>query len=274
MQKVYFSSLCGIRESNEDKHTIIQNLDGKNTLYKPFNYFSIYDGHGGNNVSKFLDETLYQYFMRTDMEFDPTTTLQKCKDYIESTYSLLQHILMYEKRYMAELVGSAAIVLIQYQLKTKQNIYVMNLGDSRAIKCDGNNIAIPFTKDHKPNVIEEKNRIHDLAGTIKFDGEDWRVKNLSLSRAFGDLDTRPYVSYIPDIFKYEIAKSDKFIVMGCDGLWDVMSNQDVVNFILEIIQNIELKKIPQNTNIAKIVAEHAINDLKSGDNVSVIIIFL
>jgi len=139
--------------------------------------------------------------------------------------------------------------------------------------CNSHNIANPLTKDHKPHVVEEKNRIHELDGTIEFDGDDWRIGNLSLARAFGDLDTSPYVSHIPDIFKYTIQKNDKFIVLSCDGLWDVLSNQDVANFILEYLIKIEKKEINSNVDIAKDLAEYAIKE-GSMDNITIIIIFL
>ena len=40
-----------------------------------------------------------------------------------------------------------------------------------------------------------------MGGTIYFDGYDWRIENLSVSRAFGDFDTKPYITHIPQIYK-------------------------------------------------------------------------
>ena len=70
---------------------------------------------------------------------------------------------------------------------------------------------------------------------IKFDGSDWRIKDLSLSRAFGDTDASPYVTHLPQIYKYTLDKKDKFIIFGCDGLWDVMSNKKATDYILNLI---------------------------------------
>ena len=129
-------------------------------------------------------------------------------------------------------------------------------------------IAEQLTQDHKPNTPSEKKRIENLGGKIEFDGADWRVKDLSLSRAFGDLECTPYVTHLPQIYRYKISSSDKFIILGCDGLWDVLSNQDVVDYITELQLN---KKF--NGNYAKELAEHALQK-GSLDNVSVIILFL
>ena len=60
----------------------------------------------------------------------------------------------------------------------------------------------------------------------------------------------------------------KFIVLACDGLWDVLTNQDVVNFINE-----ELYKKEKNIDISKKLAEYAISK-GSTDNISIIIIYL
>ena len=147
------------------------------------------------------------------------------------------------------------------------------MGDCRCVICR-NNIAIPLTKDHKPNWPEENHRISKLGGTIEFDKVDWRIGDLSVSRAFGDVEHYPYVIHYPDIFTYEIIEKDKFIVLACDGLWDVLSNQDVVNYILmECYDNTLTTRINHSVNIAKKLADYAIKK-KSTDNITVVVIFL
>ena len=91
---------------------------------------------------------------------------------------------------------------------------------------------------------------------------------MSLSRAFGDLECTPYVTHLPQIYRYKISSSDKFIVFACDGLWDVMSNQDVVDFINELILNKKFKG-----NYAKELADHAYAR-GSLDNITTIVYIL
>src|SRR5436305_1930508 len=76
----------------------------------------------------------------------------------------------------------------------KYYINVINTGDSRCIICR-DNLGIPLSKDHKPNWPEERYRIQQLGGKIYYDGDDYRIKDLSVSRAFGDIDAEPYVTY-------------------------------------------------------------------------------
>ena len=97
-----------------------------------------------------------------------------------------------------------------------------------------------------------------------------------MSRALGDLDTKPFVSHIPEIFRYELDNRDRFIILACDGLWDAFENQQAVNFVLnELDKTKKLKsdhKQKNQNNIAYLLAKEAIAR-GSRDNVSVIIVF-
>ena len=91
-----------------------------------------------------------------------------------------------------------------------------------------------------------------MGGKIYYDGYDWRIKDLSLSRA-GDVEATPYVCHLPQIYRYKINNNDKFVIFACDGLWDVLSNKKVVNFVLKLQQmNFKVR------NIAAKLAEYAI----------------
>ena len=86
------------------------------------------------------------------------------------------------------------------------------------------------------------------------------------------MDEAPFVTHTPDLYRYKLDKRDKFIVFACDGLWDVLSNQDVVNFILDNFYNKELDKLEYTgSDMAKKLAEYAIAQ-GSMDNVSVVLV--
>ena len=170
-------------------------------------------------------------------------------------------------------VGSTALITIFFKKNDRINYYVLNAGDCRSVINNKHNIGLPLTKDHKPNINEEKQRIEKIGGELEFDGVDWRISGLSVSRSFGDMDALPYVTHKPEIFKYSLKKSDKFMILGCDGLWDVLSNQDAVEFIDNYYnKDITLMSGHSNNNISYQLANHAINK-GSYDNVSIIIIF-
>lgn len=256
----YSYSIIGRRDSNEDKHKILENLTGKIQNKSKINYYSLFDGHGGKDVSTFLAKYLYKYFFLSQINYN---NLIQLKQYIKKVYDKIDTKLystLKEKTYKS---GSTALVLIMHNCQNNLHLYLINLGDCRAILCNKNNKAKQLTEDHKPNTNTEKKRISKLGGKIYYDGYDWRIENLSVSRAFGDFDTKPYITHIPEIYKIKINKDDKFVVLACDGLWDVMTNQEVVNFILNNCNN---------KNLAKLLTQEAYNK-GSTDNISVIIKF-
>jgi protein phosphatase 2C len=263
---VQFVSLKGKRDQNEDKHNIITNLDGKNIDIAPINFFSIYDGHGGKFVSSWLEKHLPKWFT------DQRLSYPLSKDYIHSLYSAINKEFQEKYKKQTSSTGATCLIAIQYKLNNSVYLNILNTGDCRAVMCRDNN-EFCLTKDHKPHWPEEKLRIESLGGKIYFDGYDWRVEELSVSRAFGDLDAAPYLTSFPDVFQYKITSDDKFLVLACDGLWDVMSNSDVVNFVLSEAYDLKTNTlINNNINIAKKLAKYAISK-GSTDNVSVIIIF-
>ena len=104
-----------------------------------------------------------------------------------------------------------------------------------------------------------------MGGEIYLDTEGTcRVGDLSVSKAFGDGDNAPYISQKPDVFYNKICNMTKYIVMACDGLWDVINNDELYLLIEDLKKN-------KKENLAIGLATEA---LKRGtsDNVSVIVI--
>jgi serine/threonine protein phosphatase PrpC len=187
--------------------------------------------------------------------------------YVNKVYDLLQDNLKMHHPRAVEYCGSTACVAIQaFDKKDKPILWTINVGDSRAILCNKNGEAIQLTVDHKPNLPEEKKRIEKLGGKIVFDGYEYRIKTLSLSRAFGDLDCCPYVTHLPNIYKYKIDPKDKFLIIACDGLYDTLKNQEAV----EYIRDLQFKNF--NGNYAKALVELAYNK-GSLDNITAIVYF-
>lgn len=264
---VYSISIKGARSQNEDKHIIHTNLYGgsnnKNNSNKKINFYAVYDGHGGKGVSTYLSESLAKYFI------DDKVLYPISKKYVVDVYDHLQTNL--SKFSYAKHSGSTALVVIHYKIDNEDFLNIINTGDSRCVLCR-ENFAIPLTKDHKPNWPEEQYRIESLGGVIIHDGSDWRIRDLSVSRAFGDFDATPYVTHRPDLFRYKLDKYDKFLVIACDGLWDVLTNFEVVNFILLKCYDKTLKRRIKILNIASQLAEYALMK-GSTDNITIIIVF-
>jgi len=266
--EVLSCSFKGCRPDNEDSHKIIINGSGKNRELQNVNYYSIFDGHGGKQVSAFVCENIPDLFTKKHIKYPLD------KKYVRKVFSDIQNMIQNHKEKIGVHCGSTALIVIMYKLSGKQFIDVMNLGDSRCVLCRAN-FAVTLTKDHKPEWPEERNRITSMGGIVYYDNPVWRVGDLSVSRAFGDLDAAPFVTSVPDVFRYKLEKEDKFIIMACDGLWDVIDNQTAVNFVLDNCYEKDTKtKISNNTkNIAEDLALFAYKK-GSTDNITVIVIFV
>ena len=265
--KTFISSFIGKRPTNEDEYNVTLNINDNNKNMHKINLFCVFDGHGGNTVSKFLKKIIPNIFMTKTNEiefiFTKKINIKKINKVFNNIKKILDH--KYHKENLN--CGSTACIAIEYITKKNiHNLIVFNVGDTRLVKCNCHNIAEQLTNDHKPNQINEKIRIQNLGGEIHYDGFDWRIKNLSLSRAFGDLNATPYITHLPDIYNYELNKNDKFIILACDGVWDVLSNQEAVDFILTLMQeNPKVDYAAELMNYAYLK--------KSTDNITIIIHF-
>ena len=266
--KVYSYSIQGKRESNEDQHSVVINLDGSNKDMNNINFLGVYDGHGGKLVSKYLKENLPMFFVnkfKKNIYLKPDTYSK----YVNKVYDVIQDKLKAEHPRAANYCGSTACITIHcFDPEEKKSfLWIANVGDSRAVLANKNYIAVQLSKDHKPGSPEERTRIEKMDGKIVYDGVDWRVKGLSLSRAFGDIECTPYVTHLPQLYRYKLSSHDKFIIQSCDGLWDVLNNQDAVDFVLDLVN----KKF--KGNYAKALCEHAL-EKGSLDNITCIVYFI
>jgi serine/threonine protein phosphatase PrpC len=260
---VHYTSVQGRRNANEDRHNIKLNIDKNNPKLNSINMLGIYDGHGGTHVSEFLEKNLPKYYC--DVNLEPPFSQEYHCDLFES----LQNKLLETKN--GYRCGSTCLLNLMYKYfneKTNENeihMNIINLGDCRLVIVYSNGSCKQVTTDHKPDDPKEKIRIEKIGGEVYADSEGTiRVGDLSVSKAFGDGDNAPYISQKPDVFYKRITCETKYVVMGCDGLWDVIENKNLFNLLNKF-------KESGSKNLASDLAQEA---LKRGttDNVSVIII--
>ena len=147
---------------------------------------------------------------------------------------------------IADSAGCTAVSV----LITPDQFVVANAGDSRAVLCRGGNV-IALSEDHKPNDPRERERIEKAGGTVEESQggarTHYRVNgNLNLSRAIGDLEykknpnLRPeeqIITSTPDVLVIDRTPDDMFLAICCDGVFDVMTNEDLVSFIQERLES-------------------------------------
>ncbi|KAF7455800.1 putative protein phosphatase 2C [Cryptosporidium felis] len=143
--------------------------------------------------------------------------------------------------------GTTAVVAIIVPSEGERPPYlvVANAGDSRAVLSRSGQ-AIALTHDHKPELPLENERILRAHGTV----ENGRVDgNLNMSRTLGDLQYKSdeslspeeqKITALPDVRIIPLTSEDEFIILACDGIWDVVDNQLCVDIIRrKIIKQIE-----------------------------------
>ncbi|EDW30116.1 GL22499 [Drosophila persimilis] len=221
--RVGSSSMQGWRTEMEDADTIILSLPEDPTA----SFFGVYDGHGGAAVAKFAGLHLHQFITKRREYFDNAVVGALKSGFLDFDKEIIQN-----GSWQQQIAGSTAVVV----LIKEQRLYCANAGDSRAIASIGGKVRA-LSWDHKPQNEEERSRILAGGGFIEFN----RVNgSLALSRAFGDCmykrnmhmpPEQQIVTAYPDVEVADLTEDWEFVVLACDGIWDVMSNQEVCDFV-------------------------------------------
>ncbi|KAI8456982.1 protein phosphatase [Phakopsora pachyrhizi] len=144
--------------------------------------------------------------------------------------------------------------------EVKRTLYTANVGDARAVLCRGGH-AVRLTYDHKGSDQKEAQRIMDAGGFVMNN----RVNGvLAVTRSLGDSSMKEFVVGSPYTTETTLGNDDQFLIIACDGLWDVCEDQDAVNLISEVSD-------PQEAS--RILLDHALSQF-STDNLSVMVISL
>eukprot|EP01100_Stratorugosa_tubuloviscum_P004713 TRINITY_DN2191_c0_g6_i1.p1 TRINITY_DN2191_c0_g6~~TRINITY_DN2191_c0_g6_i1.p1 ORF type:complete len:323 (-),score=141.17 TRINITY_DN2191_c0_g6_i1:225-1193(-) len=242
-------SMQGWRTTMEDAHVAVLDLEQDASL------FCVFDGHGGAQVAEFCAENFANLLVnkKSYKSGDYKTALEKT--FLKIDKLLLKKNSEPDSKFDAFSTGATAVAAL-----IKQNtLYVANSGDSRCV-LSRNLIEKPMSFDHKPGDTIEYERIVKAGGYVS----QGRVNsNLNLSRALGDLEykqnanllpSEQIISGFPDIEITELTNADDFLLLGCDGIWDVFRNQQAIDFVGAKLNNI-LSTNPSN-NLSIINAEH------------------
>lgn len=268
-------------------------------------FVAVFDGHGGSEVSSRLRDRLYKLYAKAlpqrhleDKERRKTQRSRSkkndndpCVPSIRSHTAAMRSALKKIERDVLrdddlEFQGSTCVAVVVHTAEDgSRTLLSANIGDSRAILSRGGK-AVDLTRDHKPNDEKERARIRSMGEDVQWDpwGQIYRIRDLSLSRAIGDRFAKPVVTSEAEMLQEPIRDDeDEFFLLASDGLYDVMTSQEVVDFVRECLKNEpefeetygKLKYAPEERkeNMAKIVANEAL-ERGSADNVCVIVVWL
>ena len=236
----------GIKKTNQDNFFIFNNFNN-NTNYI---YMGVCDGHGifGQDISTYLVNHLPKN-LNNNLKNKNILSYSKnqLNNIITKTFSETNNNLNTDDRIDSTYSGSTCTSLIF----TPKKIFSINVGDSRIIiaKYNKNNnkfFSKNLTRDHKPCEPDEKSRIIINGGIVEAyrnnEGEfygpervwlnEGDVPGLAMSRSFGDEVAHTVgVSVIPEIQEWDLCKDDKFLVIASDGIWEFISNEEVVDIV-------------------------------------------
>jgi len=235
------------RKTMEDFTNVNVDFHGDKNNY----LFGLYDGHGGDDVAKIAKDKLPKNLSKM-----LNNTKLSVENAIINSFKLTDEDF---KHY--ETTGSTVCLVYITKERGKRIFYSANIGDS-AIFLLNDKKASKISFDHKCLDVNENERIKSSGGVI-FGGRVFG--QLNLTRALGDFGLKKYgVCPIPHITKHIIESNDTYIVIGSDGIWDVI-NEELVHELSLTIANSE--------EFCDILVKRAIS-LGSLDNISCIAIKL
>ena len=301
----------GWRKRQEDAHIAALSLGNK----KNIDVFGVFDGHGGKEISQFVSNHFTEELIKNkNVETDLSQALKETfikMDEIMTTPESIEEIKKYARlskeqddlqsknepansqmAFISQLIGpkdpeandiymrtgcTACVMSID---EANKKLYFANAGDSRVVMCKSG-VAYPQSEDHKPEMESEKNRIYKAEGWIS----EGRVKgNLNLTRGFGDLEYKQnknlkpeeqMITANPDIKVVDYDKDIEFIIIGCDGIWDCLKNQEACDIVTKRLREdpgIKISKIIEDM-MDSIVAKDLYNESGVGcDNMTCIVI--
>jgi serine/threonine protein phosphatase PrpC len=226
-------------------------------------WFGVYDGHGGDKTSSYLQQQLHEYFYDSICYYITHEIGYSCPVEQVAFESAFFKADKYARNNFDD--GSTAVVAY---VDTNDILHCAWAGDSRAVlESDG---TVGFaTQDHKPDRADEKKRIEDAGGNVFIHGV-WRANGLAISRSIGDKSCKVgadgQIIATPDYAQIQLNEDNHFMIIASDGLWDVMDNGSAINLVKEQLQL---------TDDLGAIAQSLIDEAKkrtSGDNITVSVV--
>nr|CAN70009.1 hypothetical protein VITISV_038752 [Vitis vinifera] len=207
----------------EDEYICIDNFHkhfgAAPNIPSPGAFYGVFDGHGGIDAASFTRKNILKFIVE-DAHFPVGI-----KKAVKSAFAKADHAFA-DASSLDRSSGTTALIALIFG----STMLVANAGDSRAV-LGKRGRAVELSKDHKPNCTSERLRIEKLGGVI-YDG--YLNGQLSVARALGDWHMKGPkgsncpLSSEPELQEIILTEEDEFLILGCDGLWDVMSSQCAV----------------------------------------------
>eukprot|EP00884_Botryococcus_braunii_P018575 jgi/Botrbrau1/5400/Bobra.182_1s0004.1 len=259
----------GGRERMEDSYIAVPDVLERHRgviTEKSLSFFGVFDGHGGAAAAQFAQENMLELLVEQP-------------SFPESPFQALRAAFMKADEKLYDLVkerkiedsGSTALAALVHGTQ----LFVANAGDSRAV-LSRRGRPVELSTDHKAVAAAEAVRIEAEGGHVTSEG--YLNAHLSVARALGNfsvegMKTRSAdgqfsgpLTAVPEIKTHTLTHEDEFMVVACDGLWDVVSSARVVE-----LARLHLQQKNDPDSCARYLVESAL-EKSATDNLTVIVV--
>ncbi|KAE9611553.1 hypothetical protein Lal_00011625 [Lupinus albus] len=222
-------------------------------------FVGVYDGHGGPETSRFINDHLFQHLKRFTSE-QQSMSVDVIRKAFQATEDAFMSLVARQWSMNAQIaaVGSCCLVGVI----CNGTLYIANAGDSRAVlgrvvKATGEVLATQLSTEHNASIESVRQELHSLhpddPNIVVLKHNVWRVKGIiQVSRSIGDVYLkkaefnreplyvrfrlrepfkRPILSSEPSITVHQLQPHDQFVILASDGLWEHLSNQEAVDIV-------------------------------------------
>ena len=266
-----------LSKENQDSILILPNLRTNNNTQ--CHIFGVFDGHGdsGKNISELVSTYINNYYTNTEHITFTKETIRTCIHTVSS---------MIKQHSQLDLQFSGTTLNMVYV--DTHYLYCANIGDSRSIAITSDYSIIQLSTEHKPEHPMECKRILQMGGEVgrvNWSNEGpcrvWlkgkEYPGLSISRSIGDLSVEDIgVISEPDVTVFDVYQLIKIVVIGTDGLWEFLSNEQVKEIVCmyyDQCNNTFDSKAAGNTLINESRRLWEIKNPLGIDDISIIILF-
>ncbi|KAL9682274.1 hypothetical protein QQ045_014069 [Rhodiola kirilowii] len=261
----------GYRSSMEDEHICIDDLSAHlGASFKcslPGSFYGVFDGHRGSEAATFIKKNATRLFIEDTympQTADVDSLMVEELKYSHRMAFLSADLALANDCYASLSSGTTALTA----LVLGRCLLVANAGDCRAV-LSRKGVAVEMSHDHKTSCLPERERVEKLGAYV----DDGYLNGLiSVTRALGDWDMKlpagTFSALIaePDFQQVTLTEDDEFLIIACDGVWDVLSSQQAVSLVRKGLRS---HNDPQQC--AKELVSEALR-LNTCDNLTVIVI--
>ena len=251
--RIGFADKIGKRPTMEDAMALCGKLGDDAAL----DFLGLYDGHAGREAATYAGKHVHAVALADirDNGTEPLAALEAAYTTVNKQFESVVKSGRVNSKYCG---ATAASLLIDHERKC----FLVNAGDTRVVLARGDT-AVRLTYDHKPYDPLEEDRIRGLDGYVI--GSMGRVNGqLAVPRAIGDYYMHPWVTEKPFTNSIALEPQDHCLIIGCDGVWDEVSDQVAV----------EQAMLERDPFIASCRIRDLAYSLGSDDNISVIVVQL